>query len=52
MGSEIPVEGMMPGNGNASPQGDLRGDALFLFSEGVSVAGQAFCCFDWVFKFI
>lgn len=52
MMSEIPAERMMPGNGNASPKGDLRGDALFLLSEGVSIAGQAFCCFDWVFKFI
>lgn len=49
MGSGIPAEGMMPGKGNASSQCDLRGDALFLFNEGVSVAGQAFCCFDWVF---
>lgn len=52
MRSEIPGETMMPGHGNASPQGDLRGNALFLFSEGVSRAGQAFCGFDWVFKFI
>lgn len=41
MGSEIPAEGIMPGNGNASPQSELRGDALFLFSEGVNIAGQA-----------
>lgn len=52
MRSESPAERMMPGNENASPQGDLRGDALFLFSEGVSIAGQAFYCFVWVLKFI
>lgn len=38
------------GNGNASPQGDLRRNALFLCSEGVSIAGQAFCYFHWVFN--
>lgn len=53
IGSEIPAERVMPGNVNASPQHKMRGDVLFLFSEGVSITNRiGFFVVLWVVFFV